>query len=123
MLSPQPNAVQFSRVRQFLRARAGNFQIELFSSPSSRNTIAISIEAFSADGVFQDALEREMQFSMLDAAFMIAHGTSEDLMMILGCCQQLARSALCAAGDCPGGWPDRQEELKSVLSLPWSLAV
>ena len=124
MLNPQQNSVQFSRIKQFLRARTGNFQIELFSSPSSRNTVAITIEIFGADGIFQGALERDMEFSMLDAAFMIAHGTTEDLLLILLRCQQLAQSALCSAADgCPPDWSSRQEELKSMLSQPWSLAI
>ncbi|WP_139167004.1 hypothetical protein [Chromobacterium sphagni] len=115
--------MQFKRTNQFLRATYGNFRIELFSSESFKNTIIINIEVFDENGIFQNSLEKKAEFSTLDAAFMIAHGTTEDLLMILHRCQQLALGAIHTRSSIGHKSDATLTGLKETLSLPWGIGI
>ncbi|WP_434627512.1 hypothetical protein [Chromobacterium sp. CV08] len=120
MSEPRRETLAFELARPFLRSTSARVVVELLAPANARGTVNLTMERFDARGVFLSATECRIAFDGLDAAFMIDHGSNEDLHILLQQCRRQLRRALRddAAADCP----DRAE-LGRILSLPWTLAV
>ncbi|AUH51444.1 hypothetical protein CXB49_11755 [Chromobacterium sp. ATCC 53434] len=119
MFESRRETLAFELARPFLRSTTARAVVELSSPACARTVVNLTLERFDTRGVFLSAIEHHIAFDALDAAFMIDHGSHEDLRILLQQCRRQLRRALreVPAADCPD-----QAELGRILSLPWILA-